>query len=50
MRKVKPTNTPVNTRCPKVTERKGPKMNEMAINTSAIVTSGCRTLVQNASQ
>ena len=50
IRKVKPTSTPVNTRYPNVTERSGPKMKEMAINTSATVTSGCRTLVQNASQ
>ncbi|MNE70091.1 hypothetical protein D3C80_1658570 [compost metagenome] len=50
MRNTKPTNTPVNTRWPKVTERRGPKMKEMAISTRAAVTIGCSTLVQNASQ
>ena len=50
MRKTKPTSTPVKIRWPRVTERNGPKMKEIAISTSAAVTSGCRTLVQNASQ
>ena len=50
MRNTKPTSTPVNTRWPSVTERSGPKMKEIAISTSAAVTSGCSTLVQNASQ
>ncbi|MNS46139.1 hypothetical protein D3C72_786240 [compost metagenome] len=50
MRNTKPTSTPVNTRWPRVTERSGPKMKEMAISTSAAVTIGCNTLVQNASQ
>ncbi|MNT89452.1 hypothetical protein D3C72_2301810 [compost metagenome] len=50
MRTTKPITTPVNTRCPRVTERSGPKMKEIAISTRAAVTSGCSTLVQNASQ
>src|SRR5690606_35470496 len=49
MRKLKPTSTPVNTRWPSVTERSGPKMNEMATNTSAAVVTGCSSFFQNAS-
>lgn len=50
IRNTKPTTTPVKIRCPSVTERSGPKMKEIARSTSATVTAGCRTLVQNASQ
>src|SRR3989338_6158000 len=46
----KPTSPPVNPRCPGVTERSGPKIKEIAISTSADVTSGCSTLVQNDNQ
>src|SRR5690606_22704357 len=49
-RNPKPTSTPENIRWPKVTERNGPKMKEIAIKTSAAVTRGCSTLTQNASQ
>src|SRR5690554_663407 len=50
MRKLKPTSTPVNTRWPSVTERSGPKMKEMATNTSAAVVTGCSSFFQKASQ
>ncbi|MNJ77712.1 hypothetical protein D3C77_752790 [compost metagenome] len=50
MRKTNPTTTPVKIRWPSVTERNGPKMNEIASSTSATVTAGCSTFVQNASQ
>src|SRR5690554_1478767 len=50
IRKIKPTTTPVNTRCPKVTERKGPNTKEIAISTKAAVTTGCKTLTQKANQ
>src|SRR5690554_4991382 len=50
MRKLKPTSTPVNTRWPSVTERIGPKMKEMATNTSAAVVTGCSSFFQKASQ